>query len=68
MREISDEEETALRERAAASSMSSLVLRTFLGAAALQRTLSLRTFRASEIELEITTLPKVRLYFAHLEP
>jgi len=65
VRQISDEEESVLRERAAESTVGSVVLRTFLGAAALQRTLSSQTFAASEIEFELTTLPRARLYFEH---
>jgi hypothetical protein len=65
VRQITDEEEATLRERAAESTAGSLALRTFLAAAALQRTLSSRSFEASEIEFELTTLPRARLYFEH---
>jgi hypothetical protein len=40
-------------------------MRTFLGAAALQQTLSSQSFTPSEIEFELTTLPRARLYFDH---
>ncbi len=57
--------ETALRERAGDAKMTSLVLRTFLRAAALQRTLSLKTLVASHIEFEVSAMPWARLYFEH---
>lgn len=68
LRTITDDEEATLRERAAESKVGSLVLGTFLSAAALQRTLSSTTFTASEIEFEISTLPRARLYFDHHAP
>jgi hypothetical protein len=65
VRQITDEEEAAVRARAAESKVGSVLLRTFLGAAALQQTLSSHSFTASEIEFELTTLPRARLYFEH---
>ncbi len=65
VREVSEAEETALRERAGDAKVTSLVLRTFLRAAALQRTVSLKTLTASQIEFEISAMPRARLYFEH---
>jgi hypothetical protein len=63
VRQITDQEEAALRERTADSKIGSVVLRTFLSAAALQHSLSSESFAAAEIEFELTTLPRARLYF-----
>ena len=64
-RTITDAEAVALRERAAESKVGSIVLAAFLNAAALQPTVSSATFVASEIEFEMYTLPRARLYFEH---
>ena len=65
VREISEAEAEELRERAGDAKMTSLVLRTFLRAAALQRTISLKALVASQIEFEISPVPRARLYFEH---
>ena len=63
-REISDEEYEALVERLGDKIVASLVAGTFLKAAALQRGFRVGSMHSSQIEIELSPLPAVRLFFA----
>ena len=63
VREIPDEEYDALVERVGDEVASSVVAGTFLKAAALQRTFRIGGLRSSELDLELSPLPAVRLLF-----
>jgi hypothetical protein len=64
-RAVTEAEQADLRERAKEHSVASVVLQAFLLAASLQDTLSVGSLRVAEVEIEATTVPRVRLYFTH---
>lgn len=65
VRSITEAEQEALRERAKDHSVASAVVQSFLMAASLQDTLSVGSLRVTDVEIEATTVPRVRLYFTH---
>lgn len=66
-RELTDQEYDALVERVGEQVVSSIVAGTFLKAAAFHRSFRIGTMRSSQVEIELSPLPAVRLLFTPAE-